>query len=192
MKNVFEKVDEHNKAINKLFNFIFLMRSSKKNEIIDEFLTRFNSHMIELIFDDAFKMIQFKRIMIERLNYDIKRLIKCINFKIFCDEIRKIAKLNKQMNERKRDEIIKTIIFKIRDIDKVVARIDRIIEQFKRFTILIERFSTHIQAKLAKKEKCHKCLKSNHKRNDANAFCKNELTIIKEQIITQLIVLNIE
>ena len=192
MKNAFEKVDEHSKTINELFNFIFLMRLSKKNEIFDEFLTRFNSHMIELIFDDAFKIIQLKRIMIEKLNYDIKHLIRCINFKIFCDEVRKIAKLNNQMNERKRDEIIKTIIFETRDIDKIVARIDRIIERFKRFITLIERLSTHIQAKLAKEEKCHKCLKSSHKRNNSNAFCKNESTIIKEQIITQLIVLSIE
>ena len=109
--------------------------------------------MIEFIFDDAFKIIQLKRIMIERLNYDIKHLTRCINFKIFCDEVRKIAKLNKQMNERKRDKIIKTIIFEARDIDKVATRIDRIIERFKRFTILIDRFSTHIQAKLAKEKR---------------------------------------
>ena len=176
----FEKVDEHSKTINELFNFIFLMRLNKKNEIFDEFLTRFNSHMIEFIFDDVFIIIQFKRIMIERLNYDIKHLIKCISFKIFCDEIRKITKLNKQMNERKKDEIIKTIIFEVRDIDKIVARIDRIIERFKRFIIFIERFSTHIQTKLVKEKRCHKCLKSNHKRDNSNAFCKNESTIIKE------------
>ena len=96
------------------------------------------------------------------------------------------------MNERKKDEIIKTIIFEVRDIDKVVVCIDRIIEWFKKLIIFIERFSTHIQAKLAKEKRCHKCFKSNHKRNDLNAFCKNESTIIKEQIITQLIVLNIE
>ena len=128
------------------------MRLIKKNEIFDEFLTRFNFHMIEFIFDDAFKIIQFRRIMIEKLNYDIKHLIRCINFKIFCDEVREVTKLNKQMNERKRDEIIKTIIFEVRDIDKVVARIDRIIERFKRFTTLIERLSTYIQAKFAKKK----------------------------------------
>ena len=96
------------------------------------------------------------------------------------------------MNERKKDKIIKTIMFEIRDIDKVVARIDCIIERFKKFTILIERFSTHIQTKLVKEKKCHKCFKSSHKRNDLNAFCKNESTIIKKQIIIQLIVLNIE
>ena len=168
------------------------MKLIKKNEIFDEFLTRFNFHMIKFIFDDAFKIIQFKRIMIERLNYDIKHLIKCINFKIFCDEIQKITKLNKQMKKRKKDEIVKTIIFEIRDIDKIVARIDRIIERFKKFTIFIERFSTHIQTKLIKEEKCHKCFKSSHKRNDSNTFCKNKSTIIKKQIITQLIVLSIE
>ena len=130
--------------------------------------------------------------MIEKLNYDIKHLIKCINFKIFCDEVQKITKLNKQMNERKKDEIIKTIIFEARDIDKVVARIDRIIERFKKFITFIERLSTYIQTKFARKERCHKCFKSSHKRNDSNAFCKNEWTIIKEQIITQLIVLSIE
>ena len=118
--------------------------------------------------------------MIEKLNYDIKHLIKYINFKIFCDEIRKITKLHKQMNEHKRDEITKTIIFEVRDIDKVVARIDRIIERFKKFTTFIERLSTHIQAKLAKEKRCHKCLKSSHKRNDSNAFCRNKSTIIKE------------
>ena len=192
MKNVFEKVDKHSKTINELFNFIFLMKLNKKNEIFDEFLTRFNSHIIEFIFNDAFKIIQFKRIMIERLNYDIKYLIKCINFKILCDEVREVTKLNEQMNERKRDEIIKTIIFETRDIDKVVARIDRIIERFKKFTIFIERFSTYIQAKLVKEKKCHKCFKSSHKRNDSNTFYKNESTIVKKQIITQLIVLNIE
>ena len=95
LKNAFEKVDEHSKAINELFNLIFFMKLSKKNEIFDEFLTRFNFHIIEFIFDDALKIIQLKRIMIEKLNYDIKYLIKCINFKIFCDEVRKIAKLNK-------------------------------------------------------------------------------------------------
>ena len=95
------------------------------------------------------------------------------------------------MNKRKKIKIIKTIIFEIRDIDKIVARINRIVERFKEFTILVERFSTHIQANFVKK-KCYKCFKSSHKRNDTNIFCKNKLTIIKEQIITQLIVLNIE
>ena len=164
MKNVFEKVDEHNKTINELFNFIFSMRIIKKNEIFDEFLTRFNFHMIELIFDDAFKIIQFKRIMIEKLNYDIKHLIKCINFKIFCDEIRKVIELNKQMNERKKDEVIRTIISRTRNIDKIVARINRIIEKFKKFTIFVKLFSTHIQVKFVKEEKCYKCFKSSHKK----------------------------
>ena len=71
------------------------MKIIKKNEIFDEFLTRFNFHIIEFIFDDAFKIIEFKRIMIERLNYDIKYLIKYINFKSFYNEIRKVIELNK-------------------------------------------------------------------------------------------------
>ena len=105
MKNVFEKVEKHNKTINELFNLIFLMRVIKKNEIFDEILTRFNSHIIEFIFNDAFKIIQFKRIMIEKLNYDIKHLIKCVNFKIFCDEIREVTKFDKQINERKKKSL---------------------------------------------------------------------------------------
>ena len=51
LKNAFEKVDEHSKTINELFNFIFLMRLSKKTRSLtsfwrDSILTWLNSFLM--------------------------------------------------------------------------------------------------------------------------------------------------
>ena len=106
INNAFDEFDENVKAISELYNVDFSMKKIKKDEIFDEFLIKFTTTMIDLRFDDEMKISHFRKIMIDRFNYDTKHLFKCKNFKIFCDEIREIALLNKNMNEKKKDEFV--------------------------------------------------------------------------------------
>ena len=97
LNKIFEKFDENSKTINEFYNKNVFMKIiiKNKNEIFDEFLIKFSTTVMNLRFDDEMKILYFRRIMINKLNYNTKHLIQCKNYRFFCNEVREMSKFDK-------------------------------------------------------------------------------------------------
>ena len=193
LNNVFEKFDENSKTINEFYNKNFFMKviNKNKNEIFDEFLIRFSATIIDLRFDDEMKISHLRRTMTNKFNYDTKHLIQCKNYRFFCNEVREMSRLNKNMNDKKKMNSTRTTIISI--VFKTIKLLQRTKStSSNRFNELIERFSFHVQTKLQTKNKCFKCFKSSHRKNDVDASCKNDSKSTKKITEIEFVVIDIK
>ena len=164
--------------------------NKNKKEIFDEFLIRFSATIIDLRFDDEMKISHLRRIMTDKLNYDTKHLTQCKDYRFFCNEVREMSRLDKNMNDKRKMNSTRTTIISI--VFKMIKFLQRMKSiSSNRFNEFIERFSFHVQIKLQTKNKCFKCFKSNYRKNDVDVSCKNDSKFTKKIIEIEFVVIDI-
>lgn len=185
LENAFGDTDERTNAINELFAPSFPMRVSKRSESFDEFLARFNSQIAGLNFDDEFKIAQLRRTITDRLNYGMKHLTRCKNYRLFCDEARGVYDLDKRM-EDKRKGTARSETSRAYTTENGPTRVGRGPVRAKLPSAPIGKLPAHVQAKLIATGGCFKCLKPGHRKSDVDAPCKNDPLLSREQAIARL------
>ena len=193
LDNVFEKFDENSKTISELYSKNFSMKAinKNKNEIFDEFLTKFSAAIVDLRFDDEMKISHLRRIMTNKFNYDTKHLTQCKDYRFFCNEVREMSRLDKNMNDKRKMNSTRTTIISI--VFKMIKFLQRMKSiSSNRFNEFIERFSFHVQIKLQTKNKCFKCFKSSHRKSDVDASCKNDSKSTRKITEIEFVVIDIK
>ena len=118
----------------------------------------------------------------------------------FIEEIREQIDLNNILNEwdfheksfKSHPTRASTSIIKKTSAIKISDSINTRSTRKRKSKYFITRFSSYIQAKLKKEDKCFKCLKKGHRSSDDDVLCKNKKFVTHSKVVIKLHVLNIE
>ena len=195
LETIFDEKDRYQNNLITLQNKNFKMKVINKNEIFDQYITRFNFIVSVLNFIEEFKKFFLNEDLITALRFKFANFVDTLSFNEMCDKLRRLEHSYRRINKNRREKINKNQNFrKLKFIVtfKSSERDNRNIKNSINVQRMKDEFSSTQKNVIKKFNLCYKCDKSNHRSRQINAFCKNKSSITRTKIerILKIVALN--